>query len=104
MEKTPYGDKGEDTLVNSGSDITTYIGGEGADHFVCGDGIDTITDFNAAEGDTKTADCENFLSNVSALMIITIQLVLHPILVVRQLKISHLLKKISHLIRPQLLR
>jgi hypothetical protein len=29
--------------------------------------MDTLTDFNAAEGDTKTADCENFLSNVSAL-------------------------------------
>jgi hypothetical protein len=31
-----------------------------ADNFVCGDGIDTIKDFNPDEGDTKTADCENF--------------------------------------------
>ena len=66
-DNTLYGDKGEDTFVSSGSETTTYIGGEGADNFVCGDGIDTITDFNAAEGDTKTADCENFLSNLSPL-------------------------------------
>jgi len=32
-----------------------------ADSFDCGPGTDTITDFNAAEGDTKTADCENVL-------------------------------------------
>ena len=39
---------------------------------ICGrvrrsDGIDTITDINTAEGDTKTADCENFTYDVSAL-------------------------------------
>lgn len=45
-----FGDRGRDTLT----------GDEGADSFNCGPGIDTITDFNAAEGDTKTADCENF--------------------------------------------
>jgi Ca2+-binding RTX toxin-like protein len=45
-----FGDDGDDTLE----------GEEGADFFSCGTGIDTITDFNAAEGDTKTADCENF--------------------------------------------
>jgi hypothetical protein len=38
----------------------------GADSFDCGPGKDTITDFDAAEGDTKTADCENFSSNESA--------------------------------------
>ena len=54
-------------MVSTSSDTTTYIGGEGADNFVCGDGIDTITDFNESEGDTKTGDCENFFSNVSAL-------------------------------------
>jgi serralysin len=45
-----FGDNGDDTLE----------GEEGADRFICGGGEDTITDFNAAEGDTKTADCENF--------------------------------------------
>jgi Ca2+-binding RTX toxin-like protein len=39
-------------------DILT--GGEGANRFICGGGEDTITDYNEAEGDTKTADCENF--------------------------------------------
>jgi hypothetical protein len=39
----------------------------GADSFDCGPGKDTITDFDAAEGDTKTADCENFSSNESVL-------------------------------------
>jgi hypothetical protein len=47
-------------LVGSDGDPTTYIGGEGADNFVCGDGIDTIEDFSPDEGDTKTGDCENF--------------------------------------------
>jgi hypothetical protein len=34
-------------------------GGGGADSFSCGPGTDTITDFNEAEGDTRTPDCEN---------------------------------------------
>jgi hypothetical protein len=37
----------------------------GADSFDCGPGKDTITEFDAAEGDTKTADCENFSANES---------------------------------------
>lgn len=41
-------------------DNDTLIGDSGANFFSCGSGIDTITNFNAAEGDTKTADCENF--------------------------------------------
>ena len=45
-----FGDDGDDTLTGEG----------GADYFSCGLGIDTITDFSAAEGDTKTADCEIF--------------------------------------------
>ena len=45
-----FGDEGNDRLT----------GRAGADFFSCGPGIDTITDFNAAEGDMKTADCENF--------------------------------------------
>jgi Ca2+-binding RTX toxin-like protein len=45
-----FGDEGNDTLT----------GGGGADSFSCGLGTDTITDFNAAEGDSKTPDCERF--------------------------------------------
>jgi|SRR5829696_6348059 len=45
-----FGDRDDDTLT----------GRDGADSFSCGTGIDTITDYNAAEGDTKTADCESF--------------------------------------------
>ncbi len=40
------------------NDILT--GDEGPDSFSCGSGRDTITDFNADEGDTKTVDCKNF--------------------------------------------
>jgi Ca2+-binding RTX toxin-like protein len=47
-----FGGKGDDTLI--GGDC-----GE-SNHFVCGPGIDTITNFDAGQGDTKTGDCENF--------------------------------------------
>ena len=47
-----------DIIGGDGDDLLT--GGEGANRFVCGGGNDTITDYNEAEGDTKTADCENF--------------------------------------------
>jgi RTX calcium-binding nonapeptide repeat (4 copies) len=57
------GGTGDDRLFGeSGND--TLTGGPGADRFSCGDGTDTIIDFNAA-GDTKTADCENFLSKIA---------------------------------------
>ncbi len=46
--------------VIGGDDDDLLTGGEGAQRFVCGGGEDRITDFNEAEGDTKTADCENF--------------------------------------------
>jgi Ca2+-binding RTX toxin-like protein len=53
------GESADDLLFGDGdNDILTGRGG--ADSFSCGAGRDTITDFNAAEGDTKTADCENF--------------------------------------------
>jgi Ca2+-binding RTX toxin-like protein len=45
-------------IGGDGDDLLT--GGGGANRFVCGGGEDTITDYNEAEGDTKTADCENF--------------------------------------------
>jgi Ca2+-binding RTX toxin-like protein len=56
-ENDLFGDKGDDTLTGKGRE---------AGSFDCGSGIDTITDFNAAEGDTKTADCENLLNDISA--------------------------------------
>ena len=45
-------------IGGEGDDLLT--GGEGANRFVCGGGEDTSTDYDEAEGDTKTADCENF--------------------------------------------
>ena len=50
-ENELFGDSGDDTLTGS-----SYY----ADFFSCGAGTDTITDFDAAEGDTKTTDCERF--------------------------------------------
>jgi hypothetical protein len=40
-------------IGGDGDDLLT--GGEGAQRFICGGG-----DYNEAEGDTKTEDCENF--------------------------------------------
>ena len=45
-------------IGGEGDDI--LLGGGGANRFICGGGEDTITDYNETEGDTKTADCENF--------------------------------------------
>lgn len=45
-------------IGGEGDDILT--GGEGPNRFICGGGNDTITDYNEAEGDTKTEDCENY--------------------------------------------
>jgi hypothetical protein len=47
-----------DVIGGDSDDLLT--GGKGANKFVCGGGEDTITDYNEGEGDTKTADCENF--------------------------------------------
>ena len=60
--------RGDDKVIGAGNkDILfgedendTLTGKGGADSFSCGPGADTITDFNAEEGDTKTADCETF--------------------------------------------
>jgi Ca2+-binding RTX toxin-like protein len=53
-----HGGAGNDRLL-SGSGADTLYGEDGADFFDCGTGIDTIVDFNSAEGDTKTSACEN---------------------------------------------
>jgi hypothetical protein len=47
-------------VIGGDDDDEFLTGGEGAQRFVCGGGEDTITDYDEAEGDTKTADCENF--------------------------------------------
>jgi Ca2+-binding RTX toxin-like protein len=65
LKTVDFGDDkviGEDTrnLLLGDGDDDTLTGRGGADSFSCGTGIDTITYFNAAEGDSKTADCENF--------------------------------------------
>jgi Ca2+-binding RTX toxin-like protein len=41
-----------------GNDI--LIGGPGANYFDCGEGIDEVTDFDPAKGDTLAGNCELF--------------------------------------------
>jgi hypothetical protein len=48
------------TGIVGGDGDVTLTGGPGGDVLSCGGGEDTITDFNAAQGDIKGADCENF--------------------------------------------
>ena len=45
-----FGDIGNDVL----------IGGPGANYFDCGDGIDTVLDFDPAKGDVMAGNCELF--------------------------------------------
>jgi Ca2+-binding RTX toxin-like protein len=47
-------------IIASGEEDDSNTGSGGADIFTCGGGEeDTVTDFNAAEGDIATPDCEN---------------------------------------------
>jgi Ca2+-binding RTX toxin-like protein len=49
---------GNDVIVSAdGDDQST--GNGGCDIFVCGEGEDTVTDYNESEGDIATPDCEN---------------------------------------------
>ena len=51
------GEDGDDILYGViGNDIMR--GGLGANEFVCGEGIDTILDYNPAQGDVISNDCE----------------------------------------------
>jgi hypothetical protein len=53
------GEDGDDILYGvTGNDIVR--GGHGANEFICGDGIDTILDYDPAQGDIKSNDCEIF--------------------------------------------
>jgi Ca2+-binding RTX toxin-like protein len=53
------GDEGNDLL--SGGDGNDALSGHGgADTFDCGAGTDTIRDYNPAEGDKISTNCENF--------------------------------------------
>jgi Ca2+-binding RTX toxin-like protein len=50
---------GNDHLISDiGDDV--LIGGQGADYFDCGDGIDTVIEFNPAQGDVMAGNCELF--------------------------------------------
>jgi Ca2+-binding RTX toxin-like protein len=51
------GGNGNDKLLG-GLEDDTLIGGPGKDYFNCGEGQDVIVDFNSAQGDTRTQDCE----------------------------------------------
>jgi len=44
-------------IAGQGDDQST--GGRGIDTFSCDNGSDTITDFNEAEGDKASRNCEN---------------------------------------------
>ena len=34
------------------------LGGDGADQFNCGDGVDTVLDYRLSQGDTINTNCE----------------------------------------------
>ena len=54
---------GNDTLFSSGNCNDELTGGPGADKFTCGEGNDTIEDFNPKEGDVilDEQNCETVL-------------------------------------------
>ena len=49
---------GGNDKINAGQGDDVLIGGTGADKFQCGKGTDS-TDFNKAEGDKATGNCED---------------------------------------------
>jgi RTX calcium-binding nonapeptide repeat (4 copies) len=60
---TKVGGNGNDTLASSGNCNDELTGGAGADKFTCGEGNDTIRDYNSEEGDVilDRQDCEKIL-------------------------------------------
>jgi hypothetical protein len=57
------GGSGNDTLSSNGKCNDQLTGGLGADKFVCGQGTDTVRDFNSEEGDIiiDPQNCEKIL-------------------------------------------
>jgi len=57
------GGNGNDTLASSGKCNDQLTGGSGADKFICGEGKDTVKDFNSKEGDVilDRQNCEKIL-------------------------------------------
>jgi hypothetical protein len=57
------GGNGNDTLTSYGNCNDEFTGGSGADKFTCGEGNDTIKDYNSNEGDTISdqENCEKIL-------------------------------------------
>ena len=57
------GGNGNDTLYSSGNCNDMLTGGLGADKFMCGEGNDTIRDYNSKEGDVilDRQNCEEIL-------------------------------------------
>lgn len=60
---TKVGGNGNDTLASSGNCNDELTGGSGADKFMCGEGNDTIRDYNSKEGDVilDRQNCEKVL-------------------------------------------
>lgn len=60
---TKVGGNGNDTLASSGKCDDELTGGAGADKFTCGEGNDTIRDYNSEEGDVilDRQNCEKIL-------------------------------------------
>jgi hypothetical protein len=44
-------------IMQDGNDLLE--GGDGADYFDCGDGLDVIIDFEPSKGDTHTNNCKD---------------------------------------------
>jgi Ca2+-binding RTX toxin-like protein len=57
------GGNGNDTLSSAGNCNDELTGGKGADKFTCGEGNDTIKDYNSEEGDVMLdrQNCEKIL-------------------------------------------
>ena len=57
------GGNGNDTLASTGNCNDEFTGGAGADKFMCGEGTDTVRDYNPKEGDVilDQQDCETIL-------------------------------------------
>lgn len=57
------GGNGNDTLTSSGNCNDELTGGRGSDKFMCGEGNDTVRDYNSKEGDIilDKRNCEKIL-------------------------------------------